>query len=277
MSRPSVTGMGSRSLAVIPLAAGLLIWVPRETAPSLPWGANGHRIVAEIAERHLLPIARMRIQELIGSYPLASISVWADAYRGTPEGEHTATWHYVNVPDDVEYRVPETDHPTDIVQALRLQEQILRDSTRSSEDHVIALKFLVHFIADIHQPMHVGRASDRGGNDVEVRWFGRPVNLHSLWDSYILDHQQLSYTEYVAFLDFASAADIVAWQSTEYVDWLRESQAVRTDIYAPIDAAGDEVPNLGWNYFNAAIPIVERRLLQAGIRLAGVLNSIYGE
>jgi hypothetical protein len=125
--------------------------------------------------------------------------------------------------------------------------------------------------------MHVGRASDRGGNDIEVSWFGEPVNLHSLWDSYILEHQRLSYTEYVAFLDHATAQEIGDWQSTEYVDWLRESQMLRADIYAPIDSAGDEVPNLGWSYFNAAIPIVERRLLQAGIRLAGVLNSIYGQ
>lgn len=177
----------------------------------------------------------------------------------------------------MEYREPETDHPTDIVQALQLQERILRDSTRTREDHVRALKLLVHFVADIHQPMHVGRASDRGGNDVDVRWFGRTVNLHSLWDSHILDHQQLSYTEYVAFLDFASADEIAAWQATGYVDWLRESQVLRAEIYAPIDAAGDEVPNLGWDYFNTAIPIVERRLKQAGIRLAGVLNEIFGE
>jgi hypothetical protein len=203
--------------------------------------------------------------------------MWADEYRGTPAGEHTATWHYVNVPDGAEYREPQTDHPTDIVQALQLQEQVLRDRSRSREERVIALKLLVHFVADIHQPMHVGRASDRGGNDVEVRWFSRPVNLHSLWDSHILEHQQLSYTEYVALLDFASAAEIAEWQSSGYVDWLRESQALRAEIYVPIDAAGDEVPRLGWDYFNLAIPIVEQRLLQAGIRLAGLLNSIFGE
>lgn len=269
--------MKNRSLWLMPLAVGLLAWFPTEPARSVPWGANGHRIVAEIAERHLLPITRMRIHELVGPAPLARISMWADEYRGTPEGEHTATWHYVNVPDGVEYREPQTDFPTDIVQALRLQESILRDTAGTQEEHVQALKLLVHFVADIHQPMHVGRASDRGGNDVEIRWFGRSVNLHSLWDTYILEHQQLSYTEYVAFLDFATALEISEWQSTGYVDWLRESQMLRADIYAPIDAAGEEAPYLGWDYFNKTIPIVEQRLLQAGIRLAGVLNSIYGE
>jgi hypothetical protein len=263
--------------AAIPLFAGLLLWAPAQPVPSAAWGANGHRIVSAIAEHHLLPLVRLRIQELIGPFPLARISMWADEYRGTPEGEHTATWHYVNVPDDVEYREPQTDHPTDIVQALQLQERILRDSTRTREEHVRALKLLVHFVADIHQPMHVGRASDRGGNDIDVRWFGRTVNLHSLWDSYILEHQQLSYTEYVAFLDFASADEIPAWQATGYVDWIRESQVLRAEIYVPIDAAGDEVPSLGWDYFNAAIPIVEQRLLQAGIRLAGVLNAVFAE
>jgi len=241
------------------------------------WNANGHRIVAAIAERHLVPLARLRIRQLLGPYALASVSVWADEYRGTPEGEHTATWHYVNVPDGRQYREPDTEAPADIIQALRLQERILRETTRSRDERIMALKLLVHFTADIHQPMHVGRASDRGGNDVEVRWFGRTTNLHSVWDGSLLDQQQLSYSEYVALLDVAMPDEIVAWQASEYLDWAQESQDLRAHVYGPLASHGSEIPDLGWDYFNAMIPIVERRLLQAGIRLAGVLNSVFGE
>jgi hypothetical protein len=241
------------------------------------WNATGHRIVAAIAERHLSPLARLRIRQLLGPRPLASVSAWADEYRGTPEGEHTATWHYVNVPDGQKYREPDTGAPADIIQALRYQERILRDTSRGRNERVMALELLVHFAADIHQPMHVGRASDRGGNDVAVRWFGRPTNLHSVWDGALLDQQQLSYSEYVGFLDFATAEEVAAWQASEYLEWAQESQDLRAQVYAPLNAADGETPNLGWDYFNAMIPIVERRLLQAGIRLAGVLNSVFGE
>ena len=250
---------------------------PTMAAGSLPaWGANGHRIVAAIAERHLLPTTRDRIRALLGPYPLARFGEWGDKYRASPAGEQTATWHYVNVPDGESYRATPFTEPTDIVQALQLQERILADATRAPEDRAQALKLLVHFVADLHQPMHVGRADDRGGNLVQVRWFGTATNLHAVWDSYLLDHQGLSYTEYVAFLDFASAEDVAEWQGSDYVIWASESMALRASVYDLPVADSGQVPNLSWDYADRMTPIMERRLLQAGIRLAGVLNRVLG-
>ena len=243
---------------------------------SAVWGANGHRIVAELAERHLLPATRQSIEALLGPYPLARFGEWADKYRATAAGEHTSTWHYVNIPDGGTYREVPFDEPHDIIQALRLEERTLGDTVRSPEDRAMALKLLLHFVADIHQPMHVGRAEDRGGNAVQVRWFGTPTNLHTVWDSYLLDHTGLSYTEYVAFLDFASAAEIDDWLRSDYADWAAESMALRDTVYDLPAAEAGSVPNLSWDYADRMTPIMERRLLQAGIRLAGLLNRVLG-
>lgn len=245
-------------------------------APPPVWGANGHRIVAAIAERHLLPATRQRVEALLGPYPLARVGEWGDKYRASEAGAHTATWHYVNIPDGGSYRAAPFTEPGDIIQALQLQERILADTARSQADRATALKLLVHFIADIHQPMHVGRADDRGGNLVQVRWFGNPTNLHTVWDSHLLDHQGLSYTEYVAFLDYASATDIAEWQRSDHVVWATESMALRTSVYDLPAAAAGQVPNLSWDYADRMVPIMERRLLQAGIRLAAVLNRLLG-
>jgi len=243
---------------------------------SIVWGANGHRIVAEIAERHLMPATRQSVEALLGPYPLARFGEWADKYRATAAGEHTSTWHYVNIPDGGTYREVPFDDPHDIIQALRLEERTLADTMRSPDDRAMALKLLLHFVADIHQPMHVGRAEDRGGNAVQVRWFGTPTNLHTVWDSYLLDHTGLSYTEYVAFLDFASAAEIDDWLRSDYADWAAESMALRDTVYDLPAADPGGVPNLSWDYADRMTPIMERRLLQAGIRLAGVLNRVLG-
>jgi hypothetical protein len=264
-------------IQLLPVALALsAIAAVLQPARDVAWGANGHRVVATIAERHLLPIARVRIRELIGPSPLARIANWADTYRGTSEGAHTASWHYVNVPPGQDYVDPPGDTTQNIIQAMRLQERILRDTTRRRDERAMALKLLVHFIADIHQPLHAGMASDRGGNRVEVRWFGEPTNLHTVWDSRLVEDQHLSYTEYVGFLDFAEPHEIAMWQASDYLMWMRESQALRDTVYALPRANEGEVPDLRWGYRDAMTPIVERRLLQAGIRLAGVLNRVLG-
>jgi hypothetical protein len=250
------------------------------TAPALgarvPWGANGHRIVAAIAERHLLPVTRMRIAELVGPYPLARFGEWADKYRASPEGEHTYSWHFVSIPDGERYVHRDYDEPGDVLQALEYQEGILGDGTRSLEERAMALKFLVHFMGDMHQPLHVGRAEDRGGNDIDVRWFGSRTNLHSVWDSRMLDFLGLSYSEYTAFLDFATPDQIAQWTAGDYATWAEDAMAARPTVYALPDAGSDEVPRLGWDYLDTATPIIEQQLLKAGLRLAAVLNRVLG-
>jgi hypothetical protein len=275
-----VASVGIATLVVVLAASPLTVLRAEGTAyrpAPMVWSMNGHRIVAAIAERHLLPVTRLKIAELLGPYPLAYFANWADWYRAQPEGQHTRTWHYVNIPPGEAYVEPESDTPLDLIQAMRLQESILGDTTRSLEDRAVALKLLMHFVGDAHQPLHAGYESDRGGNLVQVTWFGRPTNLHSLWDALLPEHQRLSYTEYVEFLDFASPEEIIAWTDSRDLDWIEESRDLLDQVYAPVRAvAADSVPDLGWGYANPMTPIMERRLLQAGIRLAAVLNRVLG-
>jgi len=239
--------------------------------PAWGWGNTGHRVIAQIAENHLRPEAAQAVRELLGSDSLAAVSSWADEARSTEQWQYTAPWHYVNFkPNEHDYNAIEKNPDGDVVTGTRWSEKILADPSSSREDKIIALKFLVHFIGDLHQPMHTGRLSDRGGNEITVHWMGRTTNLHSLWDSGLIDLENISFTEWVRFLDHPTDNQIAEWQSGDVVDWVNETREIVDGCYD-----FDEGASLGYPYFNRHLPTVRDRLLRAGIRLAGVLNAIY--
>jgi len=243
------------------------------------WGLNGHRIVAAVAENHLTPAAKKQVSKLLNGQPMAKVSTWADKARGMERWSFTRTWHYTTIPNGETYKTAEKQEDGDVITALRKYETVLRDQGATVEDKATALKFFIHFAGDVHQPLHVGNGKDRGGNDVLVDWYDEEeVRLHSVWDSHIIRHTELSYTEFVDFIDRASQRQIQEWQNSTYVDWAMESYAVRDLVYKFQPASSSEkLPYLSWDYRNAAVPVVEERLLKAGIRLAGVLNDIFDE
>lgn len=234
------------------------------------WGQNGHRTVAQIAANHLTPKAAAAVRQLLGHETLPMVSTWADEVRDTAEYRHTAPWHYVNIADGETYPTAGKNPDGDIVTALQHCERILRSPKETRGRRIEALKFYVHFVADIHQPLHVGRKEDRGGNEIRVHWFRESTNLHSVWDTHLFDFENLSYTEFAAFIDHATPEQIRRWQSSGYLDWVRESMDLRGYLYE-FDAA----KALGFPYAARHVPTVKRRLLQAGIRLAGKLNEIF--
>src|SRR5262249_16253773 len=132
-----------------------------------------------------------------------------------------------------------------------------------------ALKFLVHFIGDVHQPLHVGRRADRGGNEIIVLWFSEPSNLHSVWDSGMIDNTKLSFSEIAEFIDHPMPEEATTSQRAPLPDCVRESFNVRQQVY---DIGKRD---LGFDYSFRNMPLVEKRLVQAGVRLAGLLNSIF--
>jgi hypothetical protein len=157
-----------------------------------------------------------------------------------------------------------------IVTISRLMDE-LKSKEFTDEDEAFALKCLIHLIGDIHQPLHVGNGNDRGGNDIKVSYFWQSRNLHSVWDTGIIEQQNYSYTEYTNSIDHASEAQIEKWQSSSLMEWIYESASYRDQIY---DLPEDQKISYEYNYKN--LDLVNQRLLQAGIRLAGVLNEIYG-
>ena len=139
-------------------------------------------------------------------------------------------------------------------------------------DEAFALKCLVHLIGDIHQPLHVGNGEDRGGNDIKLEYFWRGSNLHRVWDSGIIDGQNYSYTEYADLIDHATEAQLAEWSTFDVLVWANESKELRSQSYETMT----EDLKLTYRYNFDNIALVNQRLLQAGIRLANVLNEIYG-
>lgn len=257
----------SLTLRAMPAAAIALALVLPGTARA--WGPNGHRVVGAIAENHLSEEALAAVRDLMGPESLARASTWADEIRSDPEWSRAAPWHYINIADDETLETTERNPRGDVLSAMERFERVLRDPEAPRQDRVEALRFLVHFVGDVHQPLHVGRSSDAGGNRILVLWFGEATDLHSLWDSGLIEARELSYTELVRFLDHPTPEQVADWQASGYRDWIAESFALRDEVYA----LGDR--RLGYDYLRDKTPIVERRLLQAGVRLAGLLDSIF--
>jgi hypothetical protein len=239
-------------------------------APALAWGKTGHRVIARIADDGLSAEARANVRLLLGSESLDEAATWPDDMRADPAPfwQKTSTpWHYVTVPGtDYDVAPPEGDAVT----ALRQFRATLRDPAAPIEARRTALRFIVHLVGDLHQPLHAGNGTDKGANEVKVTFAGRPTNLHSVWDSGLVDDEQLSFTEFAERLERRTAPEeVIAWSDTDPLHWIRESVAIRNTIYP------QGTTDLGWDYIYKARPIVDRRLAQAGVRLSAYLNDLF--
>lgn len=242
-------------------------------APALAWGQTGHRVTGAIAEAHLSGLARAKIQQILGHETLVEASTWPDEMRSDPAAfwQKTATpWHYVTVPPGQTHAHVGAPPEGDAASALKRFAATLRDPKASLEDKRLALRFIVHVVGDLHQPLHAGKPGDRGGNDVKVSFFGDETNLHSVWDSGLIDRRQLSFSEYAAFLARRIApGDVVAWWNSDPNVWIGESTKLRDTIY-PAE------PKLGWDYAYQHTNQVDERLSMAGVRIAAYLNDLLG-
>jgi hypothetical protein len=241
------------------------------------WGFVGHRTVARIAEHHLTPNAKAAVRDLLGSESLAEASTWADEVRGKDEYKQTGPWHYVDLPLGLSYAAfkdrVENMLESNVYSAVVEQMRLITDKNVPREKKVEALKFIVHFVGDLHQPMHVSRAEDKGGNTIQVNFEGQGTNLHALWDSKLIDHQGLNDEQLATQDDHATAAQIRQWQSDPLIKWMYESYQIATKLYAEIDSMNSRA--IGQEYYDAHIAIVNQRLEQGGIRLAGLLNTLF--
>ncbi len=249
----------------------LCSWSP----PASAWGPNGHRIVGQIAENHLTDAARAGIEELVGDASLAQISTWADEIKSDPSWRHASPWHYINAAPGEALETVRRSPRGDVIEAIQRYEGVLRDRAAGRKERRDALRFLVHLVGDVHQPLHVGYGSDRGGNDVRVRWFGQSTDLHSVWDEHLVAHQQLSFTEWVRFFGHAERGTINVWRRSTVWDWARESQRMLPAVYDYGGSRSGKTPYLGYAYVFKHMETVKRRLLQAGIRLSGLLNDVF--
>lgn len=254
------------------------------SAQALAWGQIGHRVTGAIAQDYLSKDAQEALKVLFPHESLAEISTYADDNRSNPDPfwqKEAGPYHYVTVPNGETYH-DEHHAPKqgDAYTALMKFSKIATDKAQSVELRRRAVHFIVHIIGDLHQPLHVGNGTDRGGNDVKLEFFWEMSNLHRVWDSGLIDRKQLSYTEWYQWLSpKITEQQRQAWSTSDPLVYINESQALRDDTYPQSGeyrrCAEMEQCQLSWQYLYDHSPTVKRRLSMAGVRIAAYLNTLF--
>ena len=279
----------SRVLTTVFVAAvAVVIATPSVTG----WSGQGHRLVGLIAAERLTPVARAEVRRLLDGHTLAEVANWADTIRS--DQQQTYGWHFVNIPADASGYDRDRDCPRAggvaegsrsdrwrdcAVDRILFWEQRLADVTLDRADRAIALKFLVHFGGDLHQPFHAIGVS-RGGNDVQVRVFGEPncadegekpfpCNLHSVWDGRLIARRKLDDRAYVARLQRLIVDTRLGSQSAGTpTQWAEQSWRLAKAALVTSGANIDEA------YYQRSIAVIDERIALAGVRLAAILNRV---
>ena len=236
------------------------------------WSKTGHRVTGHIAEKHLTRKARKAIKDLLNGHSLAFASTYADEIKADRNFSKYASWHYVNYPMDARYEDSEKSKYGDVVFGINTCRNILMDKNSSREEKVFHLKLLIHFIGDLHQPMHAGKGEDRGGNDIQLQWFDEGTNLHRLWDSNLINAYGMTYyelgDELDASVDKKRRKEI---QEGTIYDWVHESHQLAGEIYDSVEVG----QKLRFQYAYKYNDLLFSQLQKGGFRLAKVLNTIF--
>ncbi len=242
-----------------------------DAAPPPRWGTDGHQIVARLAATRIAPATAAEVSRLLGGQSMAAVSTWADMVRR--DRPATAAWHFVDIEVIDSSYVPSRDCKDGacIIDALATQTAILADRTANDSVRSEALKWVIHFVGDLHQPLHGSDRYDKGGNDVKLTFQGKQTNLHSLWDTGLLLSQGLSDDQIVDSIvgRMQRRPDLAAIANATTVQWAMESHDLARDVVYRLLPQGTEI---GPDYVAAAMPVINERLLRAGVRLAAVLD-----
>jgi len=235
------------------------------------FGPAGHRIAGRVAEAYLCEEATVAVNRIGESDSLAELGQWADRIRTTPPWDESGPWHYLNISDSAEFDAYQSPSEGDMLWAISHYRSELGNDARGSSQQSQALKFLVHFIVDLHQPLHVGRESDRGGTTISVTYLNKRISLHRFWDTEALTSRDQPIRYYIDLAEpLASVVASTAPRDGERL-WAAESFRLRDTVYS-FDA------ETGWldrEYVRRAGAIVERRVAEAGLRLADQLNAVF--
>lgn len=238
------------------------------------WNAVGHRIIAEIAYQNLTCKARRQVDDLLGKRGIIYAAPWADDIKSDTIYPESHVWHYQNLRaglshTDLDYLFANpTAEGKHLYFALDSLTTHLKTVDKKDAD---ALKFVVHLMGDFFQPMHAGHPEDKGGNKVQMRWFGRGTNLHTVWDRYLLEYAEFSATEYVAYLNDRYGSQTKTIRQLTMLECLYHIYDLQQAIYH-YQTKGD---NSTYHYAYRFRTDMEQSLYTAGIKLAQLLNEIY--
>lgn len=242
------------------------------------WGMTGHRVTGEIAESYLTSKARKAIKEILGDESLAMASNWADFIKSDSNFNYLSPWHYINLKGGLTHdeviNILTPDTGINLYSKLNFVTRELKKKELDKDKKILYLRLLIHFVGDLHQPLHVGgRPEDLGGNRVRVIWFTDSTNLHSMWDDKLPEYQKLSYTEWTKSINHSTKKQRSDWQKVPITEWFFESYQLAQEIYAGITRPNQR---LSFRYNYDSIEIINQQLLKGGVRLAGLLNEIFG-
>jgi len=243
------------------------------------WGAEGHSIVADTATSLLTSKAKLAVDKYLPGVTMQSVASVPDDYDHSTDGKWSEPMHYIDMlRNQTAYNAVINCNPLCVVGAIQnYTKRLQANYTAVLAAEPSALVFLIHFVGDVHQPLHVGWADDVGGNSVKVQFYGKNTELHAVWDTSIITKYSSSWTAFSAELQTTIKSNSTILEqytkSLDPVTWANESFGfVKTDVYVGI--TGDN-PNLTDDYYNHQIPIIKQRLMAAGIRLGYLLNSIF--
>ncbi|MES3018849.1 MAG: S1/P1 nuclease [Bacteroidota bacterium] len=242
---------------------------------TMAWGLLGHRVVGEIAQNYLKNRTSREIKAILGHESLAMASNWGDFIKSEPSYKYVDPWHYINLKSGISeadlrsYLAQDT--VTDVYTKIVFLSSELKNKLLPQDKKGIYLRLLIHFVGDIHQPMHTAHPDDLGGGRLQVTWFGQPSNLHRVWDSDMVDDQKLSYTEYAKSINFIDKTRLFQWQNEGPAQWVVDSYKISEKIYEGVKP-GDK---LSYRYIYDNIGIANEQMLKGGIQLAALLNDIF--
>lgn len=261
-----------KSLNTLLIALSLCAGMALGTVEARAWGQKGHDVVCSVAERHLSKKAAKQISEVLDGKSIVYWANWLDNASHSPEYSYTKTWHYKDIDPDETYETTVLNESGDCVTAINAQIAALKSGTLNKEAEALALKILVHVVGDLHCPMHSGRKNDLGGNKWQVQFFNKGTNLHSVWDSDLVEaSHKWTFTEWTDQIDRADKKTAKAMAEGTPDDWCKETHIVAEQVYA-MTPVGSKI---SYDYIAESAPIIEQQLLRAGLRLASLLNEIY--
>ncbi len=236
------------------------------------WGGKGHAIIAQIAQENLSKKAEKRVTAILGGVPMTYYASWADDIRTDPQYREFTTSHYANLDEGKTYAESQKEPKGDVVTAVEMLISKLRDRNLSDSLTTLYTKLLIHFMGDLHCPMHTGYRSNQGGNQFDVRFFNQNTNIHSVWDSQLIERiRPWSYSEWVQNLDTLTKSQKAAMMQGAPRDWIEQTGAAFHTVYDPLTKG----QNLSWDYMTSSWPVLEMQLQSGGYRLAKVLNELF--
>ncbi len=235
------------------------------------WGQTGHRATGKIAENHLSKRAKRAIENLLDGQSLAFVSTYADDIKSDNAFRKYYTWHFINFPLDSNYKDSKKNPAGDLYTGIQTCIRKLQDKDVSKKDKAFYLKMLVHLVGDLHQPMHIGQEEDRGGNRIQVQWFNQKTNLHSVWDTKMIEGFNMSYLELAANATKLSKRQEAAIAQGTVLDWIEETHVLTKKIYASVE----KNDKLSYRYSYDYLETARTQIQKGGIRLAALLNQIF--